>query len=777
MENIQQIISRLVPARGLLLVTGICFFAIAAWIIVKEFYRKAKSILSEREKLDKERIKNINIKSVSKSMMSRILRILIAADGINPNQPSYMTIMDGPREKFVRTFTISQMPQTVYYAKTFNPMFHFKGCTSSIFIDPIPANEIGRKLDHAITILTSEENLAGGDINRRRKLHAQAQELTNWASDVEEGNNTFFDVGMLFSIYADSLQELNKRSDEFYALGVGKGIYLSACYGMQAEAYALNGPYNGNVKIQSKTIKKSCVETYSMDKYSVSTLLNFAPSSYSHKTGIPLGRDMLTGDPVIFDQYSPLHDSMSIAIAGKPGSGKSNTIKIMSARYGILGWHYVALDSQERQGFSEGEYAATAVALGGINIKVSNDARVRLNPFDVSETIKGIKNAADEITEIRTLDLSSKISSLVNIICSMALFSADKGFDSANEETYVRRVITDIATQCYEDFGIYDKDPDSLYESPELNPGLMLGTQRKRKMLPTLRDFYIRLLRANKANTDETLQNAYKFLIYGLEDRISELYYTIDSIRVISQEEYLKLPAEKSGTRHFVRKDGSREGVKIIKGSLAYYDGQSTVSINRDCPFTNFDISSLQGKEQKLAREICMDWITENFVKKNSETMDSTNKLVLILDEVHECFADPYAIKIVDVTVREARKRHVGIILSTQTMKEYDDHPETKSILKLVEVKFIFKQDYQDYKYLQEAHGLTASQANKIVNELGGNEHMTEDEKKRHKGEMCLIDNKNVTFCKVDYLKRTEALIADTNVAELQKLIHVNKTA
>ena len=95
---------------------------------------------------------------------------------------------------------------------------------------------------------------------------------------------------------------------------------------------------------------------------------------------------MVTGNLVVFDLYDKSHDSMTLAVAGKPGSGKSLTIKVMAARQILFGCHYVAIDSQQRKGMSEGEYAALSVAVGGKNYQIRIGAEEIVNPFDISET-------------------------------------------------------------------------------------------------------------------------------------------------------------------------------------------------------------------------------------------------------------------------------------------------------------------------------------------------------------------------------------------------------
>ena len=61
--------------------------------------------------------------------------------------------------------------------------------------------------------------------------------------------------------------------------------------------------------------------------------------------------------------------------------------------------------------------------------------------------------------------------------------------------------------------------------------------------------------------------------------------------------------------------------------------------------------------------------------------------------------------------------------------------------------------------------------ADMIVGYIGGSDR--DMDKKKHRGEMCVIDNKKVCLVKVDYLRHTEEIIAETNAAEAAKRLKI----
>lgn len=779
MNTLYQLLSGLSDYRNII---GAAVLFVAILVVGLLFATAVKHLrallkVEQEQRADDTLLRNMDYAELDRTKRASTLRNIVAPDGIDPGPNSYTIINDGGEDVYVRTMTIVALPRRDKFATTFAGLLDFPDCTSSVFISPISEESMIHKMDRHITVLTSEDYSAQGDVNRQRKLRAQIRDAANFAEQVENGENRFFNVGFLFSLKAGSVAELNKMTSQFKALAAGKSIAISSCFAVQAEAYAQNAPLNNCVVIGSQFIKAEAIHWFQMDKLSVSAIYNYTQSSYSHQSGIPLGRDMFTAAPVLFDLYHGSHDGYTLIIAGKTRSGKSATIKMMCSRQLVHGYHFVAIDSQERKGMSEGEYAALAKLCDGVNFKISNRSSEIMNIFEISETATTIQSDNGRIERVRTLEVKDKVQMVVNILLMMVRGDANVKDKGETLEVYIKRILTDNAEQMYRDtFGIRDGEPDSLYTTPgnplALDRGITTGRPIKR--MPTMTDFYKQILIANRDNRDTTLQEAYNVVLMGLQDYVKELYYSKQTVRFFDENAVKTMKFDEGGKgRIYVNDNGQRENVIEIHGIRAYYDGQSSIHISKDCPFTNIDISALNDKEKDLARQVAVDFVNENFIKKNSDDIKSADKLVVICDECHEMYKNQYTLDTLNNAVRTARKRFVGIILSSQTLREYDRHNETRDILTQAAVKFVFKQDYTDRDYLQKALGLTANQVNFIVNSIGGNLSDAEGEDaSRHRGEMCIIDNKQVCFCKVDYRKDTEALAVETDAAGIEALFN-----
>lgn len=768
-----EFLSELAAFQPLFAIMSLLFLLVALAILCSVAAKKLKDLAANTKKkksLEKQNIKNIAFEKVKDKKKAEILRAMACPDAIDPAPNSYLKIDDMGKELYVRTFTIAKLPRQVDFAVTFAGLFDYPGCTSSVYI--IPENEqiTSRKMDRQINIVGGEYGAAAGDPNRSRKLRNQYQELNTWAEQLESGEMKFFKAGFLFTFACESLQELNKLSDGFRNKALIKSVIISNAYAVQAEAFEMNAPFNNLIKVGSSFIKTSPIKYFDMDKYSLSTVFNYTQTRFSHKDGIVLGRDMESGDPIFYDLFDPTHDGFTAIIAGKTGSGKSAMMKMYVCRSTLYDYRYVCIDSQARKGVNEGEFAGPAQCVNGVNFKISTDSDCILNPFEIGETRKTVKEGMSNIREVATVELNDKISMVVHTLSTMV--QRTKEFTTIESFLPVERIITDTVSALYQDFGIREGDVDSLYTTGTVVKNGQLVSGRVKKALPTMTDFYKKLLIHAHNNTDDSLNKHYSLVLMGTKDFVRELYYSAETLRFISREELKTLRFREGKNKHlriYHNPDTGRdEDVVVVKGIRAYYDGQSTVSISPECPFTNIDISGLPEHDKVLARQIAMDIVNEMFIKKNSEDIKAARKLVFICDECHENFGLGPARKALDNIVRTARKRNVGLFLASQTLAEYQRYEETKAILKQATTKFVFKQDFQDREYLKDVLGITDAQTGFIVERLGGS-GKDEENAKRHRGEVCIVDNKNVAFCKVDYLKRTEKLPVDTDAREIEK--------
>lgn len=771
MGGMLRLFRNLAPYRGLFLFTSELILVAVLIILAKALYKKLKNEYEESKKYENQPLLKHEYKAdLSEVERQNVIRQMIAADGVDANPNTYMSVSDGGREVYVRSVTISKLPKKVRFAETLKPLLNFPNCTSTAFVEPVDVSEISRKLDRQINILESEQIVNKDNPNRVRKLYQQEAETTRWASEVEMGDKKFFYCGFLFTFFADSVEELNKITDSFRSAALNKKMDISNCYAVQGEAYLSGMPLNRRQFNFFSKIGSDAVKMHLMDQESVSVILNYTTDYFTHKKGIPLGRNLFTQMPFVFDIYDPSHDGFTVVICGKTNSGKSATIKMMEERYIPLGYRFVSIDSQTRKGTSEGEYSSVTEINGGVNFQISSKNGNILNIFDVQESTAFVKESANSGHEIRTLDLNGSITEMVYNLRSMMQIGAndkDRELDAVMDSD-IDSILRKVVKELFLERGIVHGNADSLYEEGAVVRDGLLQSGYVHKKLPTMTDFFKKVLQYKWANRDLALVGAYKLITNTLCEYVRELYYCESDYLFFTKEEYDSMPKdpEHPEQRLFLNDNDRYVPVTALLGIRPYFDGQSTLNITRDCPVTNIDISQLTELERKVAREIAVRFVNERFVKKNSEKLDGSDKLVVIIDEAHENFEYEYGRKIFANMVRTARKRNVGCIFSTQTVAEFIRYDETADILRQAAVKMVFKQDGQDQDLLIKTLNITSSQARIITNQIGVVTDKSDPHARtRHRGEMCVIDGEDVLFVKVDYLKSVEKLAVETDAS------------
>ena len=192
----------------------------------------------------------------------------------------------------------------------------------------------------------------------------EAEELRD---QIAAGFNKLYDSSIICTLFAYSLQELDKYTELLSSEMSKTLIDVKPAWAIQEEAFKSNLPFGENKLNKSHTF----------DRNSMSTVFPFFTSEVGHEKGIPIGFNVQTGLPVLFDNFSPTLTNYNMVIFGKSGAGKGVTIKTLTSRSSVLmGIESLALDA-------EGEYGVVADALGGINVTISPNSSTIINLFDL----------------------------------------------------------------------------------------------------------------------------------------------------------------------------------------------------------------------------------------------------------------------------------------------------------------------------------------------------------------------------------------------------------
>lgn len=669
------------------------------------------------------------------------IKTRLAPDGINPNSLDHFYLNDMGIGIYARSYYIDRLPMNVDFASTFAPLFNFRKVVSSVFIRPMSASESQKLMQNKMRsdeteLLDAEKSGVAYTINKMRVKVAENNEN---AMRLSSGKTKWYDVGFLFTLTRESLEQLDLSSAEFVSVAKEVGIELASCYGMQAEAYLTSGPYNKIYSGKLSLFKATPVKMHVFDAEAVVTIFNHTNSFFSHPDGIPIGRNMGTGESVLWTPYAQSHNGYSCAFVGKTGTGKSASIKMFAGRLGHFGFRFACIDTEKSGG--RGEYSTLCDEMGGVNFQLKSNSNNRLNIFELDVQKEYDANLGRDFD---VLKLTDKCAIVRDIIMSAVI--GDKQEPNYALRTAMESILSRCIMELYEAKGIHDGDPQSLYA-----PGGAAGVVKKQ--LPVMSEAYLWILKNRAENTIDEHVVAYQMLVDTISDMVDDLYYDRDTYEIVNAEEYKIRQMTGRNIRH-------------LRGTKGYFDGQSSMSVSRETPFINVDISDLPDSDKILGQQVAMNFLMENFIKKNSENVKDSQKICLIVDEAHRLFPNPLTRKFISDQVRTARKNNASIWICTQNHRDFADYTETASMLKNVASVFMLKQDASDAKYLRENTILTPSAVSRVLT-LGGDPNDLED--KSHKGEVCLIDTDKVVFVKVDYLQDSEFLFVETDVEKRKK--------
>lgn len=582
------------------------------------------------------------------------LKSLIAPGGVDASYTNHIEISSA-RTRYARSMIVANLPRMCTFPEFLRGMYTFGDLNVSVFINPVSEASSQTDLNRTINELESERIVAldRGDINRERVIAQKREEAEELRDAIAAGFNKLFDSSIIATIFAYSMDELDKYTELLSSEMSKNLIDIKPCWAMQDEAFRSNMPYADNKMTKSHTF----------DRRAMSTVFPFFTSEVGHENGIPLGFNKQTGLPILYDNFSSKLTNYNMVIFGKSGAGKSVTIKTITARSAVLmGIESLALDA-------EGEYGVVAEALGGVNVTLSPNSKTVINLFDIEP-----ENIKDEITgkERTVLSVENKVEDVTNGLLTMARGSTRS--QEVNELT--KQIISESVAEEYAALGITN-NVESLYQRDE-NATVDISQNylgRTKKDMPTIGSWYRRICRKAEENENPDYRFHYSYLVKVM-----------------------------------------RQYVREYQGQMAYFDGQSTFELLEGVPFINIDISQLEERfARPLAQQIMLSWVWEKYVKKNSEDKSKAAKKRVLVDEAWMLLPYPEAVDFLNTMARRARKRNVSLAVISQKFQDFYEKQEVQAVLTSSETKLFLAQDKSEIQYLKEVFKLSEGEAGFLI--------------------------------------------------------------
>ena len=461
------------------------------------FKRKKKKQQEQERVLSNQMVLGQDV-SVTKNRLNNGvpgLKDLMAPPHFDRSSPDHLQAGN----KFVRNFLIAGFPNQISVGWADN-LYNYDGdLDMAIHVNPTDERTAMDELTSKITQFEAQLDieLEKGSNRNVTKLRAQINDLYQERMKAEQNYISLFSVQMVFNLYADSMEQLNKETQMLETALKGRKIKILPSYLRQDQGYKSALPFA--MSWMPKNYRN-------FNSEALTACYPFYNAEISHPSGVFLGVNNQTQTPIYIDFYNRrLLNNGNTTVFGTAGSGKTFLVSLMTMRSVLKGIRTAIVDP-------EGEYKTITMALGGVNIEIRPGGAIP-NPFDLED-----EDEVDDYgnpTGRRVVELRSKISDLLNLLGVMC------GGLEREQLSLLSLVIADT----YKDFGM-NENPNSLYtDDVMLNEQGEFIHHGQKKVMPTLSDFHQRLLIAARKEGNSclipvanSLQMFVRTGVYGLFD-------------------------------------------------------------------------------------------------------------------------------------------------------------------------------------------------------------------------------------------------------------------
>ncbi len=313
-------------------------------------------------------------------------------------------------EKFARTFYTISYPR--FLADSwFTPIINLDQVFDvGLFIHPLETGDMLRQFQKKVAEVQSQiaEREEKGLV-RDPMLDTAYQDLEQLRDNLQQAQEKLFEVGLYFTLYADSREALDKLEGEVRGILDAKLVYTKPALFQQEQGFRSTLPLElDELQVHQK-----------LNSSPLSSLFPFVSFDLSSDKGILYGINRHNSSLILFDRFS-LENYNSVVFA-KSGSGKSYAMKLEILRSLMFDTDVIVIDPER-------EYEYLAEATGGRNFNISLSSEHHINPFD----LPAVKEDEEPSDILRN-----------NIITLVGLFRIMLGGLTPEEDAIIDRAITE----------------------------------------------------------------------------------------------------------------------------------------------------------------------------------------------------------------------------------------------------------------------------------------------------------------------------------------------
>lgn len=540
-------------------------------------------------------------------------------------------------------------------------------CDVMIDIQKIPKSSAVRMLQKQNTILKSNlfyQNKKGNQ-DQIRDIQTKIEDNEILADETQFSENDSYYVGILGIIYGETKRELDKYSEFLEDALSGSFFKIASTWGRVKKGFRSVTPLAKNEIPDAMR---------NLDRRSLATFSPFISGSGKFNGGIPIGVNALTGQKEFYNAFGTAEnrpDNYNMAILGLSGSGKSLAMKLLLAR------ETIGMNIYSRIIDVEGEFTKIVKRLGGTNITLSEESKIRINPLainvttipydaedeeleDLSDSESRVIIEREGLQYIQFVPIREKINEVIDffdIICR------GKNQEKPGLDVFESNFLEDVLKYLYTEDPrfLYTTHPDSLFfEEAVIQNDLIVQTKAK-KPEPTISDTYTELVKR-----------------FGKDPRASRL---LESIRPF-------------------KADGS----KPIFDGQTYFGKNNNVDIHTT-RLVNFNLKGMEeGFLRPIAYHVILNYIWEYFIK-NAE--NELKKKIVYCDEYWTLIDNDQTVSFSEKLARRARKRNAGLRIGSQDVLRILENKKARGVIQNTYANLLFQQNQIDLAVMEESFKLS----------------------------------------------------------------------
>ncbi|MDP2676880.1 MAG: ATP-binding protein [bacterium] len=321
-------------------------------------------------------------------------------------------------EKFTRTIYVFSYPRFLS-VNWFSPVINLDRVFDvALFIHPIDTAEVLRQLQKKVAEVQSQIHIREEKgFVRDPMLDTAYGDLETLRDKLQQAQEHLFSFGLYITLYADSIEELNKTESEIRSILESKLVYTKPALFRQEQGLITVFPFGSDkLEVNSR-----------LNSSPLSSIFPFVSFDLTSNRGILYGVNRHNNSLVLFDRYSL--ENYNSVIFGKAGGGKSYATKLEVLRALMFEGEVIVIDPER-------EYEYLAETTDGRYFNISLSSNNHINPFDLP--VPQEDESTGEILREHIINLVG----LFRIMLSGLTPQEDAVLDQAITETYASRDIT-----------------------------------------------------------------------------------------------------------------------------------------------------------------------------------------------------------------------------------------------------------------------------------------------------------------------------------------------